>query len=209
MIAYNHVLMTISKKPMTRIAIYCFSLYVLLSILVSGCKELKGKPDMTDFDAIEIKGTDIKTIFKYDSLGNKIIEGNVIGGKKNGVWINYMPGGQIQTIINYVDDKKNGPYIKMSNDNRIAEQGSYVDDLLHGAFTRYLYGRLDEQFEFKHGLKHGILKKYYHGGGVQREIEYKDDIREGIFRFYSENGTLQVEEKYRQGKKISGGIVNK
>ena len=174
------------------------------------CKEGKTiftKSEPVIFDQIDVKDSNQKIVMKYDSLGNKLIQGTVINGKKNGSWATFNTLGVIQTVYNYVDDKKNGIYFKIGLDNKLEEQATYKDDLLDGLFTRYLFGRLDEQMEFKQGKKNGWSKKYYMGGGVEKAMEMKDDVQDGIYRFYHEDGSIMVEEKYKAGKKISGGIV--
>lgn len=158
------------------------------------------------FDQVEIKGTDMGIVHKYDSLGHKQIEGTVIHGKKNGAWVNYNSDGVVLSVMNYIDDKKNGFFLKLS-ENKLDEVGSYKDDLRDGTFLKYLYGHLDESIEYKHGKQNGWAKKYYLSGGVQKELEMKDDVQHGTYRFYREDGTVMVEEVYKEGKKISGGIV--
>ncbi|MFZ1714531.1 MAG: hypothetical protein WAT88_04510 [Saprospiraceae bacterium] len=53
---------------------------------------------------ISVKDSDVKTLIKYDSLGQKLIEGNVINGKKNGSWMTFAPGCGIMDITNYIED---------------------------------------------------------------------------------------------------------
>ncbi|MGB2846910.1 MAG: hypothetical protein WBB93_05040 [Saprospiraceae bacterium] len=161
-----------------------------------------------EYDMISVKDSDVKTLIKYDSLGQKLIEGNVINGKKNGSWITYAPGGGIMDITNYIEDVKQGPYIKLNGGNNIVEQGSFKDNSLHGQVIKYLYGHLDEKIEFKDGVKDGWARKYYMHGGLQYEMQVKGEIQQGLYRFYGEDGKLQIEETFKDGKKISGGMVH-
>jgi uncharacterized protein len=188
------------------IGVLCF----LISIILS-CKNgfsILPKSDPVIFDQVDVTGSDLKIVLKYDSLGNKIIEGTVFNGKKNGAWFHYGTNGAMLTVINYIDDKKNGPYVKIGLDNKLDTQASYKDDVLDGLYTHYIYGSLDEQIEYKRGRKNGWAKKYYMRGGVEKAMELKDDVQDGLYRFYREDGSIMVEEKYKDGKKISGGIVN-
>lgn len=187
------------------IIIFCLSIAILQS-----CKNVPGilpKSDPVIFDQIDITGSDQKIVMKYDSLGNKIIEGTVLNGKKNGAWFQYSPGGSVLNVINYIDDKKNGPFVKIGLDNKLETQASYKDDVLDGLYTHYIFGSLDEQIEYKRGKKNGWAKKYYMRGGVERASEMKDDVQDGIYRFYREDGSIMVEEKFKDGKKVSGGIL--
>ncbi|MDZ4708023.1 MAG: hypothetical protein SH818_06430 [Saprospiraceae bacterium] len=177
----------------------------LLILLTQGCQP--NKPAGMSYETIDLKSTEQKLVTKLDSLGNKLVEGTLWQNKRNGSWVTYYPGGQMQTITNYIEGKKNGIYIKMGTDNRIEEFGAYEDDLLEGPFTRYLYGFKDETLEFHKGKKNGWAKKYYMGGGIQREMQYKDDVENGLYRFYGEDGLKMIEETFKDGKKTGGGIV--
>ncbi len=171
------------------------------------CKQATmGKPEILNYDLIKTEGSEIQTVLKMDSLGNKLIEGNIINGKKNGAWITYAVTGEVIDITNYIDDIKQGPYIKISG-HTIAEQGSFKDNKFHGTRFKYLYGHLDEKIDFKEGIRNGWARKYYSNGNVQREMEILDSVQVGLYRFYGEDGTLQIEEKFKDGKKVSGGIV--
>ena len=39
-------------------------------------------------------------------------------------------------------------------------------------------------------------------------MQLLDDVKNGLYHFYNEEGKLVIEENYKNGKKISGGIVN-
>ena len=174
-------------------------------MVVPACQPAKSGDSL--YESANIKNSDQKLVTKLDSLGNKLIEGTLWQNKKNGSWVTYYPGGQMQTMTNYIEGKKNGIYIKMGADNKIQEFGAYEDDLLEGIFIKYLYGFKDEQLEFHKGKKNGWAKKYYMGGGIQREMQYKDDVENGLYRFYGEDGKKMIEETFKDGKKTGGGIV--
>ena len=179
---------------------------ILFTFLIQ-CKQANlGKPEVLNYDLIKMEGSEIQTVIKTDSLGNKLIEGNIINGKKNGAWVTYAITGEIIDITNYIDDIKQGPYIKLSG-HTVSEQGSFKNNKFHGTRFKYLYGHLDEKIDFKDGIRNGWARKYYSNGNVQREMEILDSVQVGLYRFYGENGTLQIEEKFKDGKKVSGGIV--
>lgn len=179
---------------------------ILFAILVQCKPTIQGKSEILNYDLIKTEGSDVRTVIKTDSLGNKLIEGNIINGKKNGSWITYTASGQIADITNYIDDVKQGPYLKLSGQT-VAEQGSYKNDKYHGIRIKYLYGHIDEKIDFKDGIRNGWARKFYSNGNVQREMEILDSVQVGIYRFYGEDGTLQIEERFKNGKKVSGGIV--
>lgn len=180
---------------------------IILAVLFlyTGCQT--EKPKGIQYETRDLKDSEQSIVTKIDSTGIKLVEGVMWKNKRNGSWITYFPGGQVETITNYIEDRKNGIYIKMTADNKIAEIGSYQDDLLEGVFIRYLYGFKDEQLEYHKGKKNGWAKKYYMGGGIQREMQYKDDVENGLYRFYGEDGLKMIEETFKDGKKTGGGIV--
>lgn len=176
-----------------------------LLLVMTACQP--ASPGGISYESRGLKNSDQQIVTKIDSLGNKLVEGLLWQNKRNGSWVTYYPSGQVETITNYIEGRKNGLFIKMGSDNKISEFGAYQDDLLEGTFIRYLYGFKDEQFEFHKGKKNGWAKKYYMGGGVQREMQFKDDVQNGLYRFYGEDGLKMIEETYKDGKKTGGGIV--
>jgi hypothetical protein len=170
-----------------------------------GCQPQQ--PSGTTYQSEDLKNSEQTIVTKLDSMGNKMVEGTLWQNMRNGSWVTYYPGGQLETVTNYVEGKKHGLYLKMASDNKIAEFGFYENDLLEGTFTRYLYGIKDEQLEFKKGKKNGWARKYYMSGGIQREMQYKDDVENGLYRFYGEDGLKMIEETFKNGKKTAGGIV--
>lgn len=196
----DYRLMKVWIKPGTKILAAIF-----LILLATGCQPTK--PAGVSYESTDLKNSDQTLVTKLDSLGNKLVEGTLWQNKRNGSWVTYYAGGQLETITNYIDGKKHGVYLKMSSDNKIAEFGSYANDLLEGTFVRYLYGFKDEQLEFHKGKKNGWARKYYMSGGIQREMQYKDDIENGLYRFYGEDGLKMIEETFKDGKKTGGGIV--
>jgi len=194
---YSH---QVSNFSLLYISILSSFLFISLN-----CKEIPS--GQTTYVSKDIKNSDQNLVIKLDSLGHKLVEGLMWQDKRNGSWVTYFPSGQIESITNYIEGKKNGAFVKMTSDNRIAECGAYKDDLLEGVFIRYLYGFKDEQLEFHAGKKNGWVRKYYMGGGVQREMQFKDDVQNGLYRFYAEDGLKMIEETYKDGKKTGGGIV--
>ena len=74
-----------------------------------------------------------KYVIEFDSkTGNKLREGMLINGKKNGIWLIYETE-KITEVAQYQNDTLHGIYIGLSSDDGVViYNGSYVENEKHG-----------------------------------------------------------------------------
>ena len=162
------------------------------------------------YDLEDIAGTSIKKAIRFDKDGNTVEEGFVRDGKKEGQWIEFNPkDGKIVSISSYINGKLNGKYIEFDSRGYLVKTADFINDNLNGKYIKYKYNKIIEESSYKNGKLNGIRTKYYDNNGKkQEEVEYKDDVIDGVVRYYDDKGELQIEYVYRNGKKVSGGMVN-
>jgi len=63
----------------------------------------------------------------YEST-QKISEGYYKDNKKNGVWIDYFPSGNIKNKITFVDGRPHGPTALYFQDGKVKEEGTWINN---------------------------------------------------------------------------------
>ncbi|HHH53929.1 MAG TPA: hypothetical protein ENK91_09745 [Bacteroidetes bacterium] len=191
--------------------IFVLGLFVIFSCNNSTGTKSNSKNFAADqFDLENLIGTDVKKAIKFDKDGNTVEEGFVKNGKKEGEWIEYNPkDGKIISITSYIDGKLNGKFIEFDNRGYLVKTADFKNDQLDGRYVKYKYNKIIEEANYENGKLNGIRTKYFDNNGKkQEEVEYKDDVIDGIVRYYDDKGELTIEYTYKNGKKVSGGMVN-
>lgn len=167
------------------------------------------KLDLSQFQTIDIPGSNAKRVVRTNEDGKVMEEGIVENGERNGTWVIYHADRDVPKLVaNFIDDQYNGPYFEFNKQGQVDLQCSYVNNLLEGYFAKYRIGRKTEEGSYAKGKLDGVYKKYYESRSlIQRENTYKNGQLDGKTRFYDEQGNVIVEYVYEDGKKVSGGIV--
>lgn len=194
------------------------SFYLLAIVLMFGCNsasttESSPSPQKISGDEYiyqEIEGTPIKKVQKLDSRNQVILEGFVKDGIKTGEWVEYNPqNGKLLSITPYINGKLNGNYFEFDARDYVAYQASFVNDQLDGTLKKYKNKKLVEKTEYSKGKINGKKISYGYNGNIQEEIEYKNGVIDGKMKYYNDKQELIMEYIYKDGKKISGGTINK
>ncbi len=191
--------------------IFIFGLLFIFSCNTNSSSNKGKKAFSSDgYDMISLKGTNVKKAVKYDKDGNTVEEGFIKDGKKEGQWIEYNPkDGKIKSITSYIDGNLNGKYIEFDNRGYLSKSAEFLNDDLNGKYIKYKYNKIIEEANYENGKLNGVRIKYFDGNGKkQEEVEYKDDVIDGTVRYYDDKGEVQIEYVYKNGKKVSGGMVN-
>ena len=124
-----------------------------------------------------ITGTDVSY---YDS-GQLRQKGNLIAGKKEGLWEVFYENGQLKWRENYKDGKKEGLWELFRGNGPLLFRGNYKNGRKDGLAENYtLNNRMNRMFL------------------TQRE-NYKDGKLDGIREVFSKNGQLTKSEMYKDG----------
>jgi len=190
------------------------SSFLLLLVACTGSNDSSGSAstgstNLEGFTITKVPKSNSELAVQNNPNGQKMEEGFLTNGKKNGMWITYHPNSdRIKTITSYVDNTLEGPYLELSSRGQIEAKVTYSQNELHGPFVKYKFGRPLELSNYNRGKLDGISKSYYNNGKLQKEIEFKDGVQDGVYKFYDDQGNTTLEYTYKNGEKVSGGIVN-
>lgn len=81
-------------------------------------------------------------------------EGNYKNGEKDGVWIDYYPGGKIAAVSStYKAGKLDGPMRKYGRKGELSSEVNYKNGLIHGTMRTYdKKGKVATEKEYENGL---------------------------------------------------------
>ena len=161
--------------------------------------------DLTGYELEQVPGSEF---YKATKVEDSVLvqEGYVLNGMKTGMWLDYTDG-KISQVQHFIDGKLNGPSISLDKRMQVTAITGYEDGNYDGLKGTYKFGRPVEEVTYKAGAVDGFMKKYYNNGKLMEETEYKDNNMHGYYRHYNDDGHVDLEYLYRNGKKISGGIV--
>ncbi len=187
---------------------------ILIGILIlslAACKNKSQKGDVTsDFTSYtleKIEGTDLTLARKFQE--DLLIEELTLkNGKPHGNWTIYFDqNNRIKDHMSYYDGKLNGYWLKFNNLGRVEQMEQYRNGVLHGELIKYYSGTPFEFENYKNGEPHGVFKKYYPNQHMQQYAEFENGKLNGFWRSYNDEGKLTVEFVYKDGLKVKGGIV--
>lgn len=132
------------------------------------------------FQAFFENGTGFYVDYYTHDIEQIFVKGNLIKGKRNGLWLTYFKSGQIRFEENYKDDLLQGKKTTYFESGQIEFEEHYKDNLLHGTYTSYdKEGNVLYTTQFINGS--GLYKSY--------DLKYQRVIEEG-----------QLENGYRIGE---------
>lgn len=126
--------------------------------------------------------------------------GNIMNGKKTGVWRMYSIRGMLENIIEYDGDEYNGIFIHFNDNGTTEYEQTYRHGKLHGRKTQWLYGSVTKLTEYyNEGLLDGEKMVYYESGKMQEKTYYKNGQREGLTVWYDQDEKPSIEYTYKNG----------
>ncbi len=136
------------------------------------------------------------------TLNDRIIEGNVRNGLREGTWMEYNVGSYLpKQIVSYEKGKKNGVYVEIDKTGSIVKKAVYKDDRLDGQVCEwYRGGRLTNMSTYKDGQLDGEQVVCYEKGGNLEVSNYKDGQRDGLTTWYYESGQKKMSIEYKNGQ---------
>ena len=184
---------------------------ILISLALFSCQSSSGSKGTGDFSGYTLTDTGIpgyQMAVKEDNKGNIMETGYVHNGLKSGEWNTYR-GHNIVSVKNYIEGKLFGPTLKINDRNQITKMSYYKNGQLDGISAEYKFSRPINELNYKNGKLDGEIRYYFvNSGKLQKLIEYKAGIIDGEFKQYNEDGELILKYIYKNGKKISGGVVD-
>lgn len=128
-------------------------------------------------------------------------EGEVLSGKKNGIWISRMPSEMLFEVTNYQFGQKSGISLIFDRSGYLKQEAYYEKDLLHGTLKSWKPGgRMLLEEHYLAGKLDGKRQVFYERGQLQEESFYKNGERHGKSSWYDETGKLMTTYNYEYGQ---------
>ena len=153
-----------------------YSVYVIV-LLNSGCAENNKTIQFEDREGILfVKGQDKLFSGKIvDTVAKKILEYEVVQGKKNGVFKISSVNGSVEMIGMIKDNLNEGQWSYYYPNGQLESRGNFKNNLSEGKWTWYFdNGKIREIGYFQAGIKHGDWIIYDEKGNVIRKLFFKD-----------------------------------
>ncbi len=167
-----------------------------------------GPVNAEGYTILDIEGSPVKKLEKYDANNILVESGATLNELKTGTWTTYNAERRVKSISSYLGGKLNGVQLEFNDRGQVELQAFYKDGLLHGNWASFTNGnRKKEERVYNMGKMDGINKHYDKVGKLQKEIGFKDDLQHGSYKYYDEDGNVLMEYEYENGEKVSGGIV--
>lgn len=151
--------------------------------------------------------------------------GDLLNGKKEGLWKIYYETGSPRSIMeyrsgivyglvitfdhsgfvmkeeHYVDGKLDGFCINYHNGGKIKSYATYSAGLLNGKkVVNYDDGSRQEESNWSMGKKNGLTKWFYQGGKPLGEYYYTNDVNNGACILYDAKGNVIKTGQFVNGK---------
>ena len=163
--------------------LYPFVLLIIISFLMQAC----GSENIPDGKIYQENGTIYSQATNepftgriIDTLGNRILEYDIVEGLKNGEFIIYFLNHQPEIYGKIKNNKNEGKW-------------SYY----------YQNGKLESQGNFKNDLPTEKWVWYYPDGTVKEEGYYLNGKKEGIWTLYDEKGDLKATFIFRDNEIVN------
>ena len=147
------------------------------------------------------KGSDVVKVKYFTSTGLFLSEGNMVGKKREGVWLSYKrETGVIIDKEVYKNGLLNGVKTSYYADGKVLQTQEFKDDLAHGEKIMYTpNGKISSQYGFKNGKSDGAFVEYDKNGEISFNGKYKMNKPQGVWKYY-ENGKLVRTKDYTRSK---------
>ena len=143
-----------------------------------------------------------------DNNGKKLYLGEIIEGKKHGIWIEFYSNGRKKKEINFLNGLMNGPYTIWYKNGVKGEFGFYKNNKKDKMLVKWdQKGNKSSSITFKQGLFHGKIIFYkpdgdtkyegiYHEGrcihGVKKAFRHKGRFPNPVYEVYEDNKLIKL-----------------
>jgi len=147
-----------------------------------------------------IKGAD-KKLPGY-SLDAKVEEGNYKDNLKQGIWIQYFPGGALKNKVTFKDNRPEGYTISFFENGKTQEEGIWKNNRWVGDYKLcYENGTVQHQFHFNdNGKRDGNQKYFYPNGQLMIDGSWTGGKQSGQTTEYYDDGKIKAKENFNNGQ---------
>jgi len=136
----------------------------------------------------------------YSSTGRLVRTGQVLNGKKEGIWRSYYENGMISRVEEYHEDVLNGLTLAIEATGTVTEEDNIVNGLKTGVSHQYnRNGTIKLEENYSNGVLNGIRRVFGQDGKMQEEGYWKNGKRDSINRWAYPSGKIYVEYTYKNG----------
>ena len=199
-----------------KIMIKNLTLYLTIVVVIvsSSCNSTSSSSagaanvDLSLYTTSSVPGTNLKKVTRNHSSGEIYETGYTANGIREGSWTLYYPeAGFIQTISSYENGVFTGPFLEFDDRGRLIKQANYINNKLDGLYGEFRGGRPLKKIMYKEGAINGYVREYNSRGDITKETYYKNNVLDGTMKHFNEDGKVILEYVYKNGKKLSGGII--
>lgn len=135
------------------------------------------------------KGTGFKKEF-YEN-GNLFSEKYYKNHVLDGFYKTYFEDGTVSMLKEYIEGKLNGFTFQLDQQLDTIRSEHYLDNEKNGMCRYWTNGVLQEETEYKSGMKHGSSKIYYPSGFLMKETAFQDNQLVHEWQWYNYDGTVR------------------
>jgi antitoxin component YwqK of YwqJK toxin-antitoxin module len=138
------------------------------------------------------------------SATQKIEEGNYLGNKKNGIWLEYFCNGYLKSKIVFVNGRPNGHAVIYHENGVISEEGRWRNNYWVGVYKMYNdSGKLIHKFKFDSPVKReGRPTIHPDNGKIAIEGNFINSGKEPQVKEYKEQDFLEYKILYDHKKRL-------
>lgn len=178
-------------------------------ILSGGWAKAAGGQDtekaMTDANGLKqgywIIKNDVKKLPGY-TPDAKVEEGHYKDNLKQGLWIQYYPGGAIKNKVTFKDNRPEGYTISFYENGKTQEEGIWKNNRWVGDYKLcYESGAVQHQFHFNdNGKRDGNQKYFYPNGQLMIDGSWTGGKQSGQTIEYYDDGTVKAKQNFNNGE---------
>jgi antitoxin component YwqK of YwqJK toxin-antitoxin module len=131
----------------------------------------------------------------------KVEEGNYKDNLKQGIWIQYFPGGLIKNKITFKDNRPDGYTVTYFENGKVNEEGIWRNNRWVGNYRlNYENGNVQHEFHYSEGGKRDSNNKYYYPNGkLMIDGSWVNGKQAGVTTEYYDDGTIKAKEIFNDG----------
>jgi len=164
----------------------------------------QGAQNITDANGLKqnhwIITNEEKHLPGYSST-EKIEEGDYKDNLKQGIWIQYFPGGAIRNKITFKDNRPEGYTISYFESGKVCEEGVWKNNRWVGDYKLYYdNGVIQHQFHYTdNGKRDGNQKYFYPNGQLMIDGNWNGGKQTGLTTEYYDDGSVKAKETFNDG----------
>ena len=133
---------------------------------------------------------------------DKVEEGNYKDNLKQGLWVQYFPGGAIKNKITFKDNRPEGYTVSYFASGKVCEEGIWKNNRWVGDYKLcYENGVVQHQFHYTdNGKRDGAQQYFYPNGQKMIDCNFTAGKQTGASTEYYDDGSVKAKENFNNGE---------